>query len=172
MTTKALVVYFSYNPGNTRRIARFVQKALQRAGAQVDIEEIQTVTPYSSDYDTVVDQGQREVNEGFEPEIKPLVHNPEDYDIIVVGTPTWWYTAAPAVMTFLHAHQWAGKTVVPFQTTAGWPGTVLKDMSEAVPGAHIAASRRILFDATSREVLRTKQPALDAWAKDLAALVD
>jgi hypothetical protein len=45
-------------------------------------------------------------------------------------------------------------------------------MSEAVPGAHIAASRRILFDATSREVLRTKQPALDAWAKDLAALVD
>lgn len=172
MSQKALVVYFSYDPGNTRRVAQFVRKALESAGAQVDVEEIRTVTPYSDDYDTVVSQGQREVNSGFEPEIRPLAHDPADYDLIAVGTPTWWYKPAPAVMTFLHSHDWTGKTVVPFQTMAGWPGSVLDDMASALRGAHVTASRRILFDATEREVLRTKQTALDAWAKDLAALVD
>ena len=41
---------------------------------------------------------------GYKPEIKTLSVNPEDYDVIVVGTPTWWYTMAPAVLTFFTAH--------------------------------------------------------------------
>ena len=68
---------------------------------------------------------------GFEPELKPLPVNVADYDVIAVGTPTWWYTMAPAVKAFLHRQNFAGKTVVPFMTNGGWPGRVIKDMKAA-----------------------------------------
>ena len=59
------------------------------------------------------------MNAGFEPELKPLPVNVADYDVIAVGTPTWWYTMAPAVKAFLHGQNFAGKTVVPFMTNGG-----------------------------------------------------
>lgn len=72
-----------------------------------------TAEPYRSSYSEVVDQGQREVERGFEPELKPLGVDPAEYDCIAVGTPTWWYTVAPAVKTFLHQQHFSGKTVPP-----------------------------------------------------------
>lgn len=100
-----------------------------------DLVRLDTAVPYSGSYNDVVDQGQREVNAGFEPELKPLPINVADYDVIAVGTPTWWYTMAPAVKTFLHGQNFAGKTVVPFMTNGGWPGRVINDMKAACPGA-------------------------------------
>ena len=62
-----------------------------------DLVRLDTAVPYTGSYNDVVDQGQREVNAGFEPKLKPLPVNVADYDVIAVGTPTWWYTMAPAV---------------------------------------------------------------------------
>ena len=100
-----------------------------------DLVRLDTAVPYTGSYNDVVDQGQREVNAGFEPELKPLPVNVADYDVIAVGTPTWWYTMAPAVKAFLHGQNFAGKTVVPFMTNGGCPGRVIKDMKAACPGA-------------------------------------
>ena len=87
---KLLIVYYSWSNGNTERIAKKLQSV---AGG--DLLKIDTAVPYSGSYDDVVDQGQREVNQGYEPELKPLNVNPADYDVIAVGTPTWWYTMGP-----------------------------------------------------------------------------
>ena len=76
---KALVLFYSYG-GNTRRIAKLVQ---QETGA--DLCEIETVTPYTGSYNAVVDQGQREVNSGFEPELKPISADLSQYDTIILG---------------------------------------------------------------------------------------
>ena len=84
-----------------------------------DLVRLDTAVPYTGSYNDVVDQGQREVNAGFEPEFKPLPVIVADYDVIAVGTPTRWYTMAPAVKTFLHGQNFAGKTVVPFMTNGG-----------------------------------------------------
>ena len=73
-----------------------------------DLVRLDTAVPYTGSYNDVVDQGQREVNAGFEPELKPLSVNVADYDVIAVGTPTWWYTMAPAVKAFLHGQNFAG----------------------------------------------------------------
>ena len=115
--TKALVVYYSWSNGNTKRIALQLQEAI---GA--DIERIETVVPYSGSYDDVVEQAHDEVRRGFSPKIKALSHDASDYDVVAIGTPTWWYTMAPAVKTFLHQQQFSGKTVIPFMTNGGWPG--------------------------------------------------
>ena len=122
--SRMLIVYYSVSNGNTRRIAEQMQRA---TGA--DIAEIRTVQPYTGSYQDIVDQGQREVERGYKPEIRPLAVDLADYDVIAVGTPTWWYTMAPAVKTFLESHEWAGKTVIPFCTSSssglGESGTLL-----------------------------------------------
>ncbi len=125
---KLLIVYYSWSNGNTERIAKTLQRV---AGG--DLLRIDTAVPYSGSYDDVVDQGQREVKQGYEPELKPFDVNIADYDIITVGTPTWWYTMAPAVKTFLHQSSFSGKTVVPFMTNGGWLGHVIKDMKTPAP---------------------------------------
>jgi len=122
-----LIVYYSVSNGNTKRIAQWLQKA-----TDADIAQIETVNPYTGSYNEIVEQGQREVNRAYCPEIKPLEMNPKDYDVIAVGTPTWWYTMAPAVLSFLKSCDWNGKTVIPFQTHGGWPGHVMKDMKKGL----------------------------------------
>ena len=103
---------------------------------------LETAVPYTGSYSQVVDQGQREVERGYEPPLKPLELDPADYDVIAVGTPTWWYTMAPAVKTFLHRQSFAGKTVVPFMTNGGWPGHVITDMKKPAPARRLPASCR------------------------------
>lgn len=112
---KLLIVYYSWSNGNTERVAKELQSI---AGG--DILRIDTAVPYSGSYNDVVDQGQREVEQGFEPELKPIGVNPADYDVIAVGTPTWWYTMAPAVLTFLRGDFYKNMFA---KCPAGRPGT-------------------------------------------------
>ena len=164
---KLLIVYYSWSNGNTERIAKKLQSV---AGG--DLLKIDTAVPYSGSYDDVVDQGQREVNQGYEPELKPLNVNPADYDVIAVGTPTWWYTMAPAVKTFLHKNTFAGKTVVPFMTNGGWPGHVITDMKKACPGAVFACELQSRFDAQGGDRLETPEAELTAWAQSVRKLLE
>ena len=125
---KMLVVYYSWSNGNTKRIA---EKLASETGT--DIASFETTTPYKGSYEEVVDQGKREVEAGFMPEINSLPVNISDYEAIAIGTPTWWYTMAPAVLTFLTTHDFKGKTVIPFCTAAssgiGDSGNLLEKMA-------------------------------------------
>ena len=165
--SRMLIVYYSVSNGNTRRIAEQMQQA---TGA--DIAEIQTVQPYTGSYQDIVDQGQREVERGYKPEIRPLAVDLADYDVIAVGTPTWWYTMALAVKSFLEAHDWAGKTVIPFQTHGGWPGHTLKDMKQACAGAAFAHEKAIRFDSTGGAELVTPAREVQAWVDSLRCAPD
>ena len=159
---KMLIDYYSVSNGNTRRIAEQIQKA---TGA--DLVQIETVKPYTGSYNQIVDQGQREVNRGYQPEIKPLALSPEDYDVIAVGTPTWWYTMAPAMLSFLTSHDWKGKTVIPFQTHGGWPGHAITDMENACKGANFAHEMEIQFDSTGGDKMITPKEEVDHWVEQL-----
>ncbi|MGI6118688.1 MAG: flavodoxin [Bilifractor sp.] len=163
---KMLIVVYSWSNGNTLRIADLLQKA---TGA--DMERIDTVKPYPSDYNTTVSLGQREVESGFRPEIRPLQNNPEDYEVIAVGTPTWWYTMAPAVRTFLESTDFSGKTLIPFMTNGGWPGHVLKDMKNAAKGADIRFGLQVKFDSTGGSTMETPLKTVTDWAKQAADFI-
>ena len=91
---KMLVVYYSWSNGNTKRIAEQLTN-----GTGADIARIETTEPYSGSHEDVVEQGKREVEAGFMPQINPISVNLADYDVIAIGTPTWWYTMAPAVLS-------------------------------------------------------------------------
>ena len=110
---RILTVYFSHS-GNTEAVARMIHEA---AGG--DVFRIETVDEYPTEYRAVVDKAKREVESGYRPAIRGRVENFDDYDVIFVGSPCWWYTMAPAVATFLTSYDFAGKTIVPFMTHEG-----------------------------------------------------
>ena len=158
MSKNMLVVYYTWTNGNTKKIAEQLAAA---CGA--DLERIDTAVPYPDDYDATVSQAQDEVNAGFEPEIEPLAHNLADYDVVAIGTPTWWYTMAPAVKTFIGNANWAGKTVMAFSTSAGWPGSTNTDIENAAAGAAVMPSLEVAFDSTGGTEQKTPQADVDAW---------
>lgn len=147
---KSLVLFYSLTNGNTKRIAEMIKKEKNS-----DIEQIDTVIPYPDDYDTVVSQGQDEVNRGYTPEIKALKSNLNDYDVIYIGTPTWWYTMAPAIHTLLKEYNFSGKTVIPFMTCGGWPGHVIKDMKKLLKNSNVPSSMEVTFDSNGGDKLVT-----------------
>ena len=155
---KLLIVYDSWSCGNTERIAKILQ-----CTAGGDLWKLDTAEPYRGSYSEEVDQGQREVERGFEPELKPLGVDPAEYDCIAVGTPTWWYTMAPAMKTYLEGADLSGKTVIPFMTNGGWPGHVIKDIESACAGASFGPSMEVQFDSTGGSELVTPQKDVDAW---------
>ena len=161
MPKKLLIVYYSQAVGNTRRIAE--QLARVTGG---DLAAIETETPYTGSYDDIVEQGNREVQAGYLPEIKPLEKDPKEYDVIAVGTPTWWYTMAPAVRTFLTGRDWTGKTVIPFQTHGGWPGHTIKDMKALCRGASFTHEMEVQFDSTGGDRMVTREKDAEQWAND------
>ena len=119
----------------------------------------------------VVDQGLRETEAGYMPPIRPLEKDPADYDVIAIGTPTWWYTMAPAVKTFLSENNWKGKVVVPFMTNGGWPGQVIKHMKQTCKGASFAAEMEFKFDSQGGPNLETPRKVIDRWIQQVRDLI-
>ena len=115
---KLLIVYYSWSNGNTKKIAKELQKV---TGG--DLARIDTKTAYKDQDYQVVDQAEKDVQRGYEPVLAPRFFKVKDYDAIALGTPTWWYTMAPAMKTFLHEEKMEGKLVIPFAppTAAGQP---------------------------------------------------
>lgn len=87
--------------------------------------------------------------------------------VIAVGTPTWWYTMAPAVLTVLNSCNWQGKTIVPFQTHGGWPGHVMRDIKAACKGAKFFHEMEIQFDSTGGAALVTPEKSIESWIEQV-----
>lgn len=141
---KPIIIYYSFG-GNTRGVAEKMAQALH-----ADIAQLQTVQPYTGSYQDVVQQGQREVNSGFRPKLKPLNVDFRQYDTVILGTPVWWYTFAPAMGSFLDETDLSGKTVYPFATNGGWLGHTFRDFKKSCRGADVRQGLDIRFNAEKR----------------------
>ena len=53
------------------------------------------------------------------PEIADTCTNMDEYDVIFVGFPIWWYVAPTIINTFLESYDFSNKTVIPFCTSGG-----------------------------------------------------
>ena len=154
---KAVIVYYSMD-GNTRLIA---EKVRSETGAP--LARLRPRVPYTGTDEEIIAQRQDEVNRGYRPELMPLEIQPEDYDTFVVGTPTWWYTMASPVLSFLSTVDWRGKTLIPFQTHAGWPGHCLEDMERLCQGARVLYPKAIHFSPQQFGKMETPQRELEQW---------
>jgi hypothetical protein len=100
--------------------------------------EIVPVDPYPQDYDAVVEQAKRELRAGYKPVLRTEIKNIESYDVLFVGSPNWWNTVAPPIMTFLSQCDLSGKAIFPFITHDGTGlGRSAKDIARLCPNATI-----------------------------------
>ena len=87
---KILVSYFSAS-GVTKRVATRLAEALKG-----DLFEIKPEKPYSSSDLNWNDQNSRSTKEMNDktcrPKIIDKVSNIDEYDIVLLGFPVWWYT--------------------------------------------------------------------------------
>lgn len=109
----ALIVYFSHS-GNTKSVAMEIRN---QTGA--DIFEIVPETPYTTDYDELLDVAQDEKRDNARPAISGTVENLEKYDMIYLGFPNWWADMPMVLYTFLDTYDLSGKTIAPFVTSGG-----------------------------------------------------
>ena len=114
---KTLVAYFSAS-GVTKAAA---QQLAEVAGA--DLHEIQPEQPYTdADLDWQNKQSRSSVemqDKGSRPAITGKLQNMQEYDVVFVGFPIWWYTCPTIINTFMESYDFAGKTVIPFATSGG-----------------------------------------------------
>ena len=129
---RILIVYLS-RTNNTKAIAEIIQK---NAGGKLVALEL--VTPYPENYEVTVQQVVKENETGYLPPLKTKIDSMEKYNVVFLGFPTWGMKLPPPLKTFLHQYNLKGKTVIPFNTNAGYGvGTGFQTVKELCPGSKV-----------------------------------
>lgn len=115
--SKKLVAYFSAT-GTTAKVAEILSEAI---GA--NLFEIEPEVPYTKADLNWMDKKSRSTLEMNDKAFRPAVANKdagiEDYDVIFLGFPIWWYVAPTIINTFLEQYDFSGKKIVLFATSGG-----------------------------------------------------
>lgn len=121
---KALVVYYT-RTGMTKIVAETI-----RAILQCDVEELKD-TKKRKGFVGYMRSG-REVMKNETTAIEPTVHDPAEYDLIIVGTPVWVYTMATPVKVWLEQNEKKmTKKLAVFCTCGSNPGHTIEDVEAA-----------------------------------------
>ena len=115
--SRKLVAYFSAS-GITAKVAENLAEAI---GA--DLFEIAPAVQYTNDDLDWRNENSRSSiemkNSASRPAVDTIRDNMDEYDVIFVGFPIWWYVAPTTINTFLEQYDLAGKTIIPFATSGG-----------------------------------------------------
>lgn len=130
---KILIAYYSWS-GHTKEVAEAIQ---EKTGGT--LFRIETAKAYPEEYRATTEQAQKEINDGYRPELKAKVENIAQYDVIFIGSPNWWGTIAPAVSSFLASNDLKGKKIIPFITHGGGGvQNTIKDLTAQCPGCDVS----------------------------------
>ncbi|MGB2817609.1 MAG: flavodoxin [Burkholderiaceae bacterium] len=154
---KTLIVYHS-RTGYTRRVA---YDLAGRLGA--DLDAIRIVQPMHGALGYAMCA--IEAIAGLAPALRPPVKNPDAYDLVVVGTPVWFWSLASPVRSWLETFGHRGKRFA-FFCTMGSSGAervfaAIKEMTGREPVATLAL--------TDAEIDATARAKLDAFVNELRA---
>ena len=158
MSKKMLVAYFSAS-GVTAKAA---WKLSEAAGA--DLYEIKPEIPYSREDLDWMDKKSRSSVEMNDPASRPVIagkmEDMDQYEVVFVGFPIWWYVAPKIINTFLESYDFSGKTIVPFATSGGsGMGSTNEKLAPSCPGA-ILLEGKMLNGVVA-------QAELKAWVESL-----
>ncbi len=156
--SRTLVAYFSAS-GVTAKVAETLADAIG-----VHIHCIEPRNPYTdADLNWMDKQSRSSVemsNPASRPEIAGRRDDMDDFDVIFVGFPIWWYVAPTIINTFLESYDFTGKTIVVFATSGGsGMGKTVENLRTSCPGAKLVEGKVLKPDATAAE--------LAAWVNGL-----
>jgi flavodoxin len=127
-----LIVYLS-RTNNTKAIAEIIQKNVGGKLVALELEK-----PYPENYKAIVEQVSKENETGYLPPLKTKIDSMEKYDVVFIGFPTWGMQLPPPMKSFLHQYDLSGKTVIPFNTNAGYGvGSNFETVKKLCPNSKI-----------------------------------
>lgn len=149
--SKTLIAYFSAS-GVTAKLANTLAAAVGG-----DLHEIKAAEPYTSadlDWTNKKSRSSIEMNDkSFRPAIAGKVENMNQYDLIYIGFPIWWYVAPTIINTFLEQYDFEGKTIVPFATSGMSPmGKTNEELKDSCKGAILKEGKRFDANASAEEL--------------------
>ena len=126
-TSASIVVDGDTRYGTTEYVAKMIAEEISG-----DLHRIETVQPYTADFDELRDVNHDEMDRDHLPELKAGDLDVTGYDTVFIGYPVWATDVPQAVISFLSRHDLSGKTVIPFCTHDGYgAGSSYRTISEA-----------------------------------------
>lgn len=166
---KTLVIVFSradenYNVGYIKKGNTMILAEMTASKTGADLFEIKPAKKYPADYDTCIDVAKKELNAKARPAILED-KDVSEYDTIFFGYPIWWGDLPMCFYTFIEAHDWNGKKIIPFCTHegSGLAGTE-KNLKRALKGAEVMKGLAVR-GSTAQNDKAAAEKAIDSWLK-------
>lgn len=159
---KILVAYFSAT-NTTEGVAGHISN-----GLNADLYEIVPEEPYTDadlNYNDDNSRSTLEMNDSSaRPAISGSVENMEQYDIVLIGYPNWWYSCPMALLSFIESNDFSGKQIYLFCShgTGGLARSV-QDITAVLPDGNISEN---VFDAYEEESADSRE-AVREWLKEI-----
>ncbi|MBQ8825016.1 MAG: NAD(P)H-dependent oxidoreductase [Ruminococcus sp.] len=151
--SKKLVAYFSAS-GVTANAAKILSDV-----ANADLFEIKPKVPYTNDDLNWMNKKSRSSIEmsdkASRPEIAEKCSNMDDYDVVFVGFPIWWYIAPTIINTFLESYDFSGKKIILFATSGGSGfGKTVDNLKNSVSDSTIIQEGKLLNGILNADELK------------------
>src|SRR5690554_4919142 len=170
---KSLIVYLS-RTNSTKAVAEMIQDKI--GGTLVSLE---LQTPYPENYKAIVTQVADENETGYLPPLKTKIENLGQYELIFIGFPTWGMQLPPPMKSFLSQNDLNGKTVIPFNTNAGYgTGSIFDTVEKLCPESEILEGFStkggierdgVLFVMEGAKEIEVRQE-VNSWLKEINLL--
>jgi Flavodoxins len=156
---KSLIIYYSLE-GNVKLLSE-----VMAAEIGADVLPIKLKQEIKADSFMKYIWGGKQVMMKEIPEIEPSTVNPNDYDLIIIGTPVWAFNYAPAIRSFLQSHTITNKKIALFCTHEGGPQKTLSNLEAKLPNNEILST--IDFFAPLKKNREISIEKAKTWVKNL-----
>ena len=142
---------------------QFMAEAIQQAVGG-DLFRIETEEEYPLDHDPLVDQAADEQSENARPALSTHIENLENYDTIFVGYPNWWGDMPQPMYSFFEEYDFAGKTIIPFNSHGGSGfSDTISTIEDMQPDAAVVEDGLTI---SRNDVVVSNQEVME-WAKEI-----
>jgi flavodoxin len=125
-----LIVYYS-RTGTTKKIAEQIQSSLN-----TDIDEIKDIKSRSGIIGWL-QAGRDSISKNLT-NIKEINFNPADFDLVIIGSPTWNGAASTPIRTYITQYKDQLRNVALFSTGLSTEPKALEEMENLIKGKSIA----------------------------------
>jgi flavodoxin len=153
---KRILIAYHSRTGYTRRIAQMLARRLD-----ADLDEIKIVQPFAGPIGYALCA--LEAITALTPALRPSRKDPAAYDLVVIGTPVWFWSLASPVRSWLTQHHFKRGRVAFFCTMGGSGAKRVFSTMAALAGTQPVATLALI----DKEVDAGAEGKLDAFVHAL-----
>lgn len=159
VSSASVVIVDGMAKGRVQALAEMIQ-----SDTNGDLFSIQTSTEYPGDDGKLIDFAADEQDANARPELTTHIENLDDYDVVFVGYPNWWYDMPMVMYSFFEEYDFSGKTIIPFNVHNGSRfSSTISTIQELEPQAEVITDG---FTVSERNVADAAKDVAD-WLDNL-----